>query len=397
MQTITHFITLTTGNSHRIHFTLSKSHGAPAPLDDYTIIGIIQQDGIALPISVSQMDDTRTILTLPPLIPGEHPYNITLQHKKSGMTHTIVQGNCLASELAYSNDLQTQSIETITAILNDDFSDINVTIHRQPYTPKQNDLDWKTIISNPSILQQLKNAFGITALEKELSAKANQADMETALADKVDIASLSTALSDKADISDLNKKADIDTLESYIPYTKLGDTFNRKTDGTIHVNLSNYNGDVKIQGETISIIGSITTTIGQPDKNSIVINSSSAHINHEKCVEMKCTNTLMNVKNGSFNMENKTADNKISQISSDKYNNININSGNDISLVSKYGCFPAIVISGAANGIHFMYNSTTTYDKIMWVGNTGLYINLYTSFNNNVTFNKYATFNAGHN
>ena len=128
MSTITHHIPVTTGQAHHMTLRLVQSYGAPAALSDYTVCGSILQDEETVPISTTGADASGILLTIPPLYPGSHSYNLHLKHKTSGTDYLFLQGNCDVSELIGADTLDNTAVEQITVALKDDLSGVIVTV-----------------------------------------------------------------------------------------------------------------------------------------------------------------------------------------------------------------------------------------------------------------------------
>ncbi|OCA03369.1 hypothetical protein AC781_04600 [Akkermansia glycaniphila] len=107
---------------------LVQSYGAPAALSDYTVYGSILQDGETVPVSATGADASGILLTIPPLYPGSHPYNLHLKHNTSGTDYLFLQGNCDVSELIGPDTLDNTAVEQITVALKDDLSGVTVTV-----------------------------------------------------------------------------------------------------------------------------------------------------------------------------------------------------------------------------------------------------------------------------
>ncbi|MBT9450584.1 hypothetical protein ICN84_10945 [Akkermansia glycaniphila] len=128
MSPITHHIPVTTGQAHHMTLRLVQSYGAPAALSDYTVYGSILQDGETVPVSATGEDASGILLTIPPLYPGSHSYNLHLKHKTSGTDYLFLQGNCDVSELIGPDTLDNTAVEQITVALKDDLSGVTVTV-----------------------------------------------------------------------------------------------------------------------------------------------------------------------------------------------------------------------------------------------------------------------------
>ena len=191
---------------------LVQSYGAPAALADYTVYGSILQDGETVPISATGSDASGILLTIPPLYPGSHPYNLHLKHKTSGTDYLFLQGNCDVSELIGPDTLDNTAAEQITVTLKDDLSDISATLQLYPL---QNGSS-----KNGLALQDLQAMLDDEAFQKQLQSACRIPEIEENMA----------------------HKADVSSLTSYLPYKKLGNNLIVNDDGTVSVDLLDYTG-----------------------------------------------------------------------------------------------------------------------------------------------------------
>lgn len=205
MPPITHHIPVTTGQAHHMTLRLVQSYGAPVALSDYTVYGSILQDGETIPVSVTGTDSSGILLTIPPLYPGSHLYNLHLKHNASGTDYLFLQGNCDTSELIEADPMDNRAVEQITVAMKDDLSGVTVTMQIDSETTAA---AWEEIEAVARKTEGLQENISnlIPEARIEIAQATNMGKNDIAATTQTAIANITTSASETAEttISSIN-------------------------------------------------------------------------------------------------------------------------------------------------------------------------------------------------